>query len=186
MRTVLLNAAMVLSILLVAGTGAQAQTPAMKIGHFDLEGMISIMPGTEKIDSMLQAYYRDSVNSEYQFRLEEFIRNDSTLRADSAKMPAKLYQEKSVSVLRERMMLQNWEEYSQQMMQQKQQELIGPYVQKAMEAFRNVVKEGKYTHVFKSDVFFEVPEADDLLPKVAAKLNIKLPPRQQQQGAPMR
>lgn len=140
------------------------------------------MPGTEKIDSLLQSYYRDSVQSEYQFRLEEYVKNDSTLRADSAKMPAKLYQEKAIKVFQERYLLQNWEEYSQQMMQQKQQELVGPYVQKAMEAFRAVVKEGKYTHVFKSDVFYEVPEADDLLPKVAQKLNIKVPPRQQAPG----
>ena len=158
----------------LAGTSV-VKAQAIKIGFFDLEQMISLMPGTEKIDSMMQVYIRDSINSEYDFRAEEFNKNDSTLRADSARIPPKVYQERKTKLFQEFYLLQNWQEYSQQMYQQKQQELVGPYAQKAIDAFRKVVAEEKYTHVFKADSFYEAPDADNLLPKVAKKLGITLP-----------
>ena len=160
----------------LAGT-SNVSAQAIKIGYFDLEQMISLMPGTEKIDSIMQAFYRDSINAEYEFRVNEFNFNDSTLRADSARIPPKVYQERKNKLFQEFYLLQNWQEYSQQMYQQKQQELVGPYAHKAIAAFRQVVADGKYTHVFKSDSFYEAPESDNLLPKVAEKLGIKLPPQ---------
>jgi outer membrane protein len=90
-------------------------------------------------------------------------------------MPPKVYQERKQKLFQEFYLLQNWQEYSQQMYQEKQQELVAPFAQKAIEAFRAVVKEAKYTHVFKSDVFYEAPDADNLLPLVAKKLGVKLP-----------
>ena len=175
MKQVLMGVAFVMAIMATSQQTASAQQ-AIKIGYFDLEAMISIMPGAEKIDSILQAFSRDSINAEYQFRVEEFNRNDSTLRADSAKMPAKVYQERKQKLFQEFYLLQNWQEYSQQMYQEKQQQLVAPYAQKAIEAFKAVVKEAKYTHVFRSDVFYEAPEADNLLPMVAKKLGVKVPP----------
>ena len=134
MKQVLMGAAFVMAILVASNQTASAQQ-AIKIGYFDLEAMISLMPGAQKIDSILQAFSRDSINAEYQFRVEEFNRNDSTLRADSAKMPAKVYQERKQKLFQEFYLLQNWQEYSQQMYQEKQQQLVAPFAQKAIEAF---------------------------------------------------
>ena len=179
---------MFLGFALIAGIcfagGQQANAQAVKMGYFDLEAMISLMPGTEKIDSILQAFVRDSINTEYDFRVAEFNRQDSILRADSAKTPPKVYQERKTKLFQEFYLLQNWQEYSQQMYQQKQQQLVGPYAQKAIEAFRAVVSEGKYTHVFKADSFYEAPKTDDLMPLVAKKLGIKLPTEAQQGAGP--
>ncbi len=177
---------MILGIALIAGfcfAGSQQVTAqAVKMGYFDLEEMISLMPGTEKIDSIMQAFVRDSINTEYDFRVSEFNRQDSMLRADSAKTPPKVYQERKTKLFQEFYLLQNWQEYSQNMYQAKQQQLVGPYAQKAIEAFRAVVAEGKYTHVFKADSFYEAPKTDDLKPLVAKKLGVKLE-NEQQPGA---
>ncbi len=168
-----MGAALMLSIC-VAGN-AQGTAQPIKIGYFDLEAMISLMPGADKIDSLMQVYVRDSINTEYDFRVEEFNKNDSTLKADSAKIPAKLFQERKAKLFQEFYLLQNWQEYSQQMYQQKQQQLVGPFAQKAIEAFKKVVAEGKYTHVLKADSFYEAPPSDNLVPLVAKKLGIKMP-----------
>jgi len=173
MKKVMLGLMLVMTMCVAGTTETVAQ--AMKIGTFDLENIVSLMPGTDKIDSMLQSFMKDSVNAEYELRVEEFNRNDSILRADSAKMPLKLYNERKGKLFQEFYLLQNWQEYSQNMYQNKQQELVGPYAQKAIEAFRKVVAEGKYTHVFKADVFYEVPIADNLVPIVAKKLGLKIP-----------
>ena len=179
----MLGLALVIGLSLTTGEKATAQT--VKIGYFDLETMISLMPGAEKIDSLMQMYVRDSINSEYDFRVTEFNYQDSVLRADSAKMLPKIYQEKKTKLFQEFYLLQNWQEYSQQMYQQKQQELVGPFAQKAVEALRKVIEEEKYTHVFKSDSFYDAPKNDDLIPKVAKKLGVTIP-TQQPGGAPNR
>ncbi len=166
------------------GGSQQVSAQAVKMGYFDLEAMISLMPGAEKIDSIMQAFVRDSINTEYDFRVSEFNRQDSILRADSAKTPPKVYQERKTKLFQEFYLLQNWQEYSQQMYQQKQQQLVGPYLQKAYEALRAVIAENKYTHVFKAESFYEAPKTDDLMPMVAKKLGVKLPPEGQQGGAP--
>ncbi len=173
MKKVMMGLVLVMTMCMAATTDAAAQ--AMKLGYFDLEAVVSLMPGTEKIDSILQGFMKDSVNAEYEFRVEEFNRNDSILKADSIKMPQKLYNERKSKLFQEFYLLQNWQEYSQQMYQNKQQELVGPYAQKAIEAFRKVVAEGKYTHVFKADNFYEAPETDNLVPVVAKKLGLKVP-----------
>lgn len=179
MKKFLLGVALIAGFAM-AGNAQGTAAPAIKIGYFDLEAMISLMPGADKIDSLMQVFARDSINTEYEFRVSEFNRNDSILRADSAKTPAKVYQERKAKLFQEFYLLQNWQEYSQQMYQQKQQELVGPYAQKAIAAFRQVVAEGKYTHVFKADSVYEAPQSDNLIPLVAKKLGINLPKEAQQ------
>jgi len=180
MKKMLLGLAFVAGFSLAGNDKLAAQ--AIKIGYFDLETMISFMPGANKIDSLMQLFVRDSINAEYDFRVSEFNRQDSMLRADSAKMLPKIYQERKSKLFQEFYLLQNWQEYSQQMYQQKQQELVGPFAQKAVDALRKVIEEEKYTHVFKSDTFYDAPKTDDLIPKVAKKLGVTIPAQPQQPG----
>jgi len=152
-----------------------AQAQPNKFGYFDLEYVVGLMPGVEKIDSMMAIFERDSLNPEYQFEFTELSRMDSTLKADSAKMPARLYQQRQQEQAQRFYKLQNWQQYTQQVMQGKQQELMAPYLNKVFEAFQNVVTEGKYTYVFKRDGLWIAPPADNLIPLVAKKLGLKLP-----------
>ncbi len=169
----LLVAVIAFAGLMLAGTEkAAAQT---KMGYFDLEYVVSLMPGVSKVDTLLAEFEQDSLGAEYDFRLSEFQRNDSTLKADSAKMPARLYQEKRQGMMQQFYILQNWQQYSQQVMQAKQQELMAPYLNKVLEAFQKVVDENKYTYVFKRESLWIAPPGDNLIPPVAKKLGLKLP-----------
>ena len=155
--------------------GSEKATAQSKMGYFDLEYVVGLMPGVSKVDTLLAQFERDSLGMEYDFRLGEFQRNDSTLKADSAKMPARLYQEKKNDMIQKFYVLQNWQQYSQQVSQAKQQELMAPYFNKALAAFKQVVDEGKYGYVFKRESLWIAPPADNLIPLVAKKLGLKLP-----------
>jgi Skp family chaperone for outer membrane proteins len=67
MKKVMLGLMLVMTMCVAASTETVAQ--AMKIGTFDLENIVSLMPGTDKIDSMLQSFMKDSVNAEYELRV---------------------------------------------------------------------------------------------------------------------
>jgi len=159
-------------VMLAGADKAAAQT---KMGYFDLEYVVGLMPGVSKVDTVLAQFEKDSLGMEYDFRLSEFQRNDSTLRADSAKMPARLYQEKKNDIIQKFYVLQNWQQYAQQVSQAKQQELMEPFLNKALQAFQQVVEEGKYGYVFKRETLWLAPPADNLIPLVAKKLGLKLP-----------
>ncbi len=159
--------------LFLAGTfSASAQ---QKFGYFDVETVLGMMPGIERVDTALMIFERDSLAAEYQFELAELQRQDSTLRADSVKMPARLYQQRQQEQAQRFVKLQQWQQYSNQLMQAKQQELLAPYYQKVLDAFRKVKDQGKYTYVFRSDALYDAPQGDNMIPLVAKELGIKMP-----------
>lgn len=172
MKKLLVAVMAVAGLMLASPEKAAAQS---KMGYFDLEYVVSQMPGVAKVDTMLAVFERDSLGMEYDFRLSEFQRMDSTLKADSARMPARLYQEKKNEMIQQFYILQNWQQYSQQVSQAKQQELMEPFLNKALTAFQQVVEEGKYGYVFKREALWIAPPADNLIPAVAKKLGLKLP-----------
>ena len=153
-----------------------------KFGYFDLDYVVSLMPGVGRVDTLLAAYEQDSIGQEYQYRISEYQRDDSTLRADSAKMPASLYKDRRNKLFQTAYILQNWQQYSQQAMQSKQQELMQPFLAKAINAYQTVVTEGKYAYVFKRDALWQAPPADNLIIPVIKKLGLKVPDELQPQG----
>jgi hypothetical protein len=56
--------------LLISSNETKAQ--AAKFGFFDLETMVTVMPGYRAVDSLLQIYERDSLAAEYDFYQSEF------------------------------------------------------------------------------------------------------------------
>lgn len=166
----MLGAIALITFVLVSTNEAAAQN---KFGYFNIDYVLSQMPGVSKVDTLLASFQADSLNPEYQFELEELKRNDSTLKADSTRMPARLYQQRQQEQAQRYYKLQNWQQYSQQVMENKQQELLAPYYQKVLAAFKQVVDEGKYTYVFKEESLLIAPPADNLIPIVGKKLGLK-------------
>jgi outer membrane protein len=69
-------------------------------------------------------------------------------------------------------------------MQGKQSQLLEPVYRKVMNALNQVAKEGGYSYVYTKDALLVAPPADDLLPLVAKKLNIKMPATAAAPGIP--
>jgi Skp family chaperone for outer membrane proteins len=169
------------AILLVAcafGNSANAQT---KIGYFDDQSVIALFPGIqEKLDTVLNSYAKDSLQDEYNYTLKDYQVKDSIYRRDSvdlSKRP-KALQMATDDLNRLKYKLINWQQYQQQMMEQKQESLLLPYKQKIAQALSEIVAEQKYNLVLKADALSPYAQpsiADNLTIRVALRLKLPVP-----------
>jgi outer membrane protein len=160
--------------LLVTGS-AMAQS---KLGYINLDNIVALMPGTTKIDSLLELYQRDSIQPEYNRLLIDYQWNDSLYR-DSLKTPPSVRSEIAKKLPGYIYQIQNWQQISQQALEAKQNQLLAPIYKEVYDAIKVVAKEKGYTHVLNRDAFIVVPDGDDLLVAVATKLKLKVPPQLQ-------
>ncbi len=159
-------------ILLAAGT-VKAQT---KIGHIRADDLVGLMPERAKIDTVLQKFQTDSLNTTLNSLVQEYTYKDSLLnKSDTSKMPRSVKDQYRSDLQTLAYQVQNWQSIAQQIMQNKQAQLYQPIYKKVSDAINAVAKEKGYTYVFTSDALIVAPPADDILPFVAAKLGIKLP-----------
>ena len=170
------------AILLVAisfTNSASAQT--VKIGYFDEQKVIALFPGIqEKLDTVLQSYAKDTLQDEYNYTLKSYQVKDSIYRKDSlelAKRP-KALQLSTDELNQLKYKLINWQQYQQEAMQQKQEQLLLPYRQKIFAALSEVIAENKYTWVLNESTlspYFQHSIADNLAIRTAIKLKLPLP-----------
>jgi outer membrane protein len=172
---------MMVAVGLVAGS-ANAQT---KIGYIRIDDMVSLMPETGKIDTMIQKYQTDSLNPRLKLEIENFQYKDSILtKTDTSKTPKGVLNQMKIDRDNHLYFINNFQQLAQQAVQSKQEELLTPVYSKVYDAIKAVAKEKGYTHVLSKDAFLVAPEGDDMLFAVAAKLKVKLPPQLQQQTKP--
>jgi len=158
-------------IALFAGSHVNAQT---KIGYISTEELISVMPETAKADSNLQQFRNALVQNaqDKQANLESAIEK---FNKDSVTMTVAVKDVKRGELQKLLQDLSSEEQRIQQQLQQRQQELLAPINKKAFEAIQAVAKESTYAYIFEKGALLVAPPADDVLPLVAKKLNIKLP-----------
>ena len=160
--------------LLSIGNVAKAQT---KIGYMSVDQMVELMPESARIDSLLQKYQADSLNTTFALLVQDYNYKDSMLHKnpDSLKIPPSVKAQYRQSLESDAYQIQNWNAIAQQLYQNKQQEYYGPIYTKVVTALKTVAKEKGYTYVVSKDIFLVAPDGDDLLPHVATKLGVKLP-----------
>ncbi len=147
----------------------------MKIGTFDEQSVLGLMPGIQKIDTLLQKFMNDSLKPEYDYELSELMRKDSTFKKDSITMNAGVRGIMQKEINQHKYKIVNWQQYQNQILEQKQEEFLYPFKQRIYASLEKIVREQKYTHVVKSDVFLIAPPQDNLVIKVALDLKLKFP-----------
>lgn len=170
-KIIVVCAAFAISLAFVNTTKAQQ----VKIGVFDEQNVLALMPGIQKVDTLLNKYMTDSLNVERDYTISEFKRKDSTFKADSAKLNGSVKTIMQKDIADQFSKLQNWQQYQNQMMQQKQQALLQPFYQKIGAAFQEVMAEQKYNYVFKPDALLYADKSEELTLRVLAKMKIPLP-----------
>ncbi|HQR91881.1 MAG: hypothetical protein B7Y15_00205 [Bacteroidetes bacterium 24-39-8] len=171
MKKVLFVFAAVLGSLMFS-SNTNAQT---KIGTFDEESVLGLMPDIDKVTTALQSYAKDSLQVDYEYKVVEFQRRDSIFKKDSATMPARAREQALKEINQLKYQLVNWQQFQQQAVQQKQEELLVPYKQKIYASLEKIIREQKYTHIFRSDALLKSPIGDNLSIKVALDLKLTLP-----------
>ena len=162
----------VVALLVVAGFSASAQ----KTGYINLNQVVALMPDVRKIDSSLQRFQADSLQPQFAYMISEYNRKDSMANGkDSAKLAATVRTQMRQELENLAYQIQNWQAIVQNEMEAKQNELLQPIYVKVMDAVNAVAKESGYAYVYNQEALIVAPPADNLLPLVAKKLNIKLP-----------
>ena len=161
---------LVATTLTLTGTKLQAQT---KFGYISLSELITSMPEYKKADSSM-ADYQSALNQNFEDMKREFNEKDSLLSSkDTVKYTRAQIEIKRKQLGELYLKLQGYQQQAGQLYQQKQQDLMAPIQRKASEIVQNVAKENGYTYVFLKDALLVSPNADDILPIVKKKLNLK-------------
>ena len=163
---------MVAAVLFISAGSAMAQ----KTGYISVDQVVSLMPETARLDSLLRKYQADSINPQFQYIVQEYNRKDSMVNGkDSTKFSAAVKNQMRQELEQYAYQIQNWQTIAQQALQGKQQELLEPIYRKVDNAIQTVAKESGYAYVLNREALLVMPPVDDLLPLVAKKLNIKVP-----------
>jgi outer membrane protein len=160
---------------LLFAASANAQT---KIGYVSVDYVVSLIPETAKLDSIINRYQADSVNQQYAQIVSLYQYKDSIYRDSLHKAPPAVLKQIEQELPGLVYQIQNWQSIAQQMTENKQNELLAPIYRKVYDAIKVVAKEKGYSHVFNKEAFLVAPEGDDMLLLVATKLKVKLPPVQ--------
>jgi Skp family chaperone for outer membrane proteins len=170
-----------LVVLCVAVAGmifTNSASAQVKIGYFDEQAALSLFPGIQKVDTLINSFRLDSLQEEYKYKVMDFQRRDSIFKKDSATMPVKAREIATRELLQLRYTLVNWQQYEQQMMEAKYEQLLSPYRNKLYEVVQAIVAEQKYTHLLKAESlspYLTVSILDNVTIRVAKKLNLPLP-----------
>ncbi len=165
----ILSVIVVVAGLLLAGN-ASAQS---KFGYISVDAMVSQMPETAKIDTLLERYQADSINPQYAQIVSLYQYKDSVYR-DSLKTPPAVRKQIEQELPTLIYQIQNWQQIVNQALEAKQNELLAPIYRKVYDAIKQVAKEKGYTHVFTKEAFLVAPDGDDMIVAVAAKLKVPL------------
>ena len=158
----------------VTSTAALAQAP-LKIGYTSVEYVLSQMPESKQIESELKTYSTQLENqlkskySDYQTKAEAYQKGAATMtdvvRADK---------EKELTGLQTS--IQEFQRSADQSLQQKQQTLLKPALDKLQKTIDQVANDNGYTYVLNSDgaspVLLHGPKDGDISDLVLKKMGI--------------
>src|SRR5258706_5228627 len=148
MKKLFVAGALILSFL-----GASAQN---KIGFISTEELIGAMPEADQANAALQDY-QTSLQQQGNEYLQELNEKNSLFVKDSAKLSAAAKELRRNDLVALYQKVQNWNQTSQQLLQEKQQALVAPIRAKALETIKEVAKENGYTYIFDAAALIVSP-----------------------------
>lgn len=144
-----------------------------KIGYISIQELMLVMPEYKNAEAELVDYQKALVQQGNDFQ-KELARKDSIAGVDSPKWtPAqKEIKRKELEEMYRRII--GYNEEAQQLMTKREQTLILPIQRKAVQIIQQVGKENGYGYILNKEHLISYPTADDLLPLVLKKLNLKV------------
>ena len=166
---------LLLAALVFATTTASV---AQKIGYTNVDYVLSQMPESKQIEADLKAYSGQleaqlkSKTAEFQTKLEAYQKGGATM-TDLVKAD----KEKELQTLQSS--IQDFQNSADQSLQQKQQQLLKPALDKLQKTIDEVAKESGYSYIFNSDagygttpVLLHAPEDANVSDLVLKKMGV--------------
>ncbi|MBR3413820.1 MAG: OmpH family outer membrane protein [Bacteroidales bacterium] len=163
----------VLVALLALGGSATAQK-TVKLGHINSNDLMQIMPGRDTAMALLQKEVEDlqaemeAMKKEYETRV-----NDYLAKKDQLSELIRKTKESDIQAMGAR--IEEFQANAQKLLEERQEALLKPIVDRAKAAIEEVGKENGYTYIFDAGVgaVLYSQDSDDIMPLVKKKLGLK-------------
>jgi outer membrane protein len=147
-----------------------------KFGHINTSELIALMPDRDAAEKALAQEAKNMEDQLESMKIELNNKYQTYLsKRDSMSQLVKQTKEAELQDMQAR--IEDFQTKAQQMLQQKEQDLLKPIIEKYKKAISDVAKENGFTYIFdvsnNSSVLFFSEESKDIMPLVKAKLNIK-------------
>jgi outer membrane protein len=160
-------------VAILSSVNASFAQKGNKFGHINSSELLGLMP-----ERKVAAAKMDSITKDVQSQLEEMMNEYRTKQekysAEAPKMSELLKKDKEEELGNLATRIQNFQQQAQAALEQQEQELITPIIDKAKKAIEQVAKENGYTYVFDTSIgavlYWE--ESDNILALVKKKLNL--------------
>ncbi|MBQ2511572.1 MAG: OmpH family outer membrane protein [Bacteroidales bacterium] len=159
---------------LLALSGNAMAQKSLKFGHINSNELMQIMPGRDSAQTVLQGEVTEleqtlkSMQSEAEQRYNDYV-------ANQAGWTELIRQTKQREIQDMGARIQEFQENAQKQLQQREQDLLKPIIDRAKKAIEDVAREGGYTYILDSGtatVLFS-QDSDDIMPQVKKKLGLK-------------
>lgn len=173
MRKSAFSFSVIVFMLLTVNTRSQT----LKIGVFDIDVMVQAMPGYREVDSLMQIYDRDTLGALRDYNQTEYMRLDSTYKADSTQVAAG---KKSKAILdmvaadRNKAVVNilYWQQIAQNKSNEKRGALSQNLYTLVVNAYKKVLARKKYTLVLKPQTYEGGFAIDNIFIAVARELKL--------------
>lgn len=163
----------VLVALLAFGGSAMAQKN-IKLGHINSNDLMQIMPGRDTAMNLLQKEVEDlqaemeEMKKEYETQVNNYL-----AKKDQLSELIRKSKESDIQKMAER--IETFQTNAQKLLEERQEALLKPIVDRAKAAIEEVGKENGYTYIFDAGVgtLLYSQDSDDIMPLVKKKLGLK-------------
>lgn len=163
----------IVACLFAFGGNAMAQKN-VKLGHINSNDLMQIMPGRDSAQAVLQNEVAElestlkSMQAEAEKRYNDYV-------ANQAGWTELIRQTKQREIQDMAARIEEFQKNAQEQLQNREQELLKPIIDRAKKAIEDVAKEGGYTYIFDAGTAALLYDegGDDIMPLVKKKLGLK-------------
>lgn len=163
----------IVACLFLCGGNAMAQKN-IKLGHINSNDLMQIMPGRDSAQAILQQEVSGleeqlkSMQAEMEKRYNDYMEKQSGWTELIRNTKQRELQDMGTRI-------QEFQENAQKQLQQREQDLLKPIIDRAKKAISDVAAEGGYTYILDSGTAAVLysQDSDDIMPLVKKKLGLK-------------
>ena len=157
-------------------TASMAQTAApLKIGYTSVEYVLSQMPESKQIESQLKDY-STQLKNQLDTKMTEYRTKGEAYQKGAATMPDPVRADKEKELQNLQQSIQEFQQNAEASLQQKQQALLKPALDKLQKNIDAVAEENGFTYILNSDgaspVLLHGPKEGDVSDLILKKMGI--------------
>ena len=169
------KAVIILTLALLAVGGHAYAQKTVKLGHINSSELMQIMPGKDSVQTILEKELADletqlkAMQAEMEQRYNEYMERQSQM-SDLIKRT----KQQEIQDMGNR--IEAFNQDAQKQMQERQEALLKPIVDRAKKAIEDVAKENGYSYIFDTSTnvgaILYQQDSDDIMPLVKKKLGL--------------